>query len=95
MDALRESVTYCIPAGLHDWSVKALRRAMTGEEKIRALETLLKVCNAEGCFWEGLNAIDQVISEPDMTEHRSRLLFMAGEHSCPVKLFRTEHIGID
>ena len=81
MDALRESVTYCIPAGLHDWSVKVLRRAMTGEEKIRALETLLKVCNAEGCFWEGINALDQVISDPDMTEHRSRLLFLAGEMS--------------
>ena len=81
MDILRESVTYCIPAGLHDWSVKALRRAMTGEEKIRALETLLKVCNAEGCFWEGINVIDQVISDLDMTEHRSRLLFLAGEMS--------------
>ena len=81
MDALRESVTYCIPAGLHDWSVKALRRAMTGDEKIRALETLLKVCNAEGCFWEGLNAIDQLIGDPDMAEHRSRLLFLAGEMS--------------
>ena len=81
MDILRESVTYCIPAGLHDWSVKALRRAMTEEEKMRALETLLKVCSAEGCFWEGINVIDQVISDPDMTEHRSRLLFLAGEMS--------------
>jgi tetratricopeptide (TPR) repeat protein len=54
---------------------------MTGEEKIRALETLLKVCSAEGCFWEGINVIDQVISDPDMTEHRSRLLFLAGEMS--------------
>ena len=81
IDALRESVTYCIPAGAHEWSVKALRRAMTGEEKIRALETLLKVCNAEGCFWEGINVIDQVISDPDMAEHRSRLLFLAGEMS--------------
>ena len=81
MDILRESVTYCIPAGLYDWAVKALRRAMTGEEKMRAVETLLKVCNADGCFWEGINVIDQVISDPDMAEHRSRLLFLAGEMS--------------
>ena len=81
IETQRESVTYCIPAGLHDWSVKALRRAMTGEEKMRAMETLLKVCNAEGCFWEGLNAIDQLISDHDIAEHRSRLLFLAGEMS--------------
>jgi tetratricopeptide (TPR) repeat protein len=81
IDALRESVTYCIPAGLHEWSVNALLRAMTGEEKIRVLETLLKVCNAEGCFGEGINVIDRVISDPDIAEHRSRLLFLAGQMS--------------
>jgi|GEM_PF-3173793 len=81
MDVLRDSVTYCVPAGLHDWAVKTLRSATTGEKKMAALETLIKVCVAEGCFWEGINAIDRVISNPDMTEHRSRLLFLAGEMS--------------
>ncbi len=81
MDILRESVIYCIPAGLHDWAIKARRSATTADSKIDALETLLKVCAAEGCFWEGINVIDQVISDPDMTEHRSRLLFLAGEMS--------------
>lgn len=81
MDILRESVIYCIPAGLHDWAIKARRSATTADAKIDALETLLKVCAAEGCFWEGINVIDQVISDPDMAEHRSRLLFLAGEMS--------------
>ena len=81
MDTLRDSVTYCIPAGLHDWAVNALRCATTGEEKMVALETLLKVCVAEGVFWEGINVIDRVIGNPDMAEHRSRLLLLAGEMS--------------
>ena len=81
MDALRDSVTYCIPAGLHDWAVNALRCATTGEAKMIALEALLKVCAAEGVFWEGINAIDRVIGDSDMAEHRSRLLFWAGEMS--------------
>jgi tetratricopeptide (TPR) repeat protein len=81
MDTLRGSVTYCISAGLHDWAVNALRRATTGEEKMIALEALLKVCAAEGVFWEGINVIDRVIGNPDMAEHRSRLLFLAGEMS--------------
>jgi hypothetical protein len=33
------------------------------------------------CFWEGINAIDRVIGDPDMAVHRSRLLFLAGELS--------------
>jgi tetratricopeptide (TPR) repeat protein len=81
MNILRDSVTYCIPAGHHYSAVKALRRAMTGDEKMCALDTLLKVCNAEGCFREGLKAIDKLISDPDLSEHRSRLLFWAGEMS--------------
>ncbi len=81
MDILRESVIYCIPAGLHDWAIKARRSATTADSKIDALETLLKVCAAEGCFWEGLNVINEVISDADMLEHRSRLLFLAGEMS--------------
>lgn len=81
IEALRESVTYCIPAGLHDWAANALRCATTAETKLAALETLIKVCAAEGCFWEGINAIDRVIGNPDMAEHRSRLLFLAGQMS--------------
>ena len=81
MDTQRDSVTYCIPAGLHDWAVNALRCATTGEAKMIALEALLKVCAAEGVFWEGINAIDRVIGGSDMAEHRSRLLFLAGEMS--------------
>jgi len=81
MDTLRESVIYCVPAGLHDWAVTALQCVTTSEEKMNALETLLKVCAAEGSFCEGINAIDRVIGDSDMTEHRSRLLFLAGEMS--------------
>ena len=81
MDAMRDSVIYCIPAGLHDWAVNALRCATTGEMKMSALEALVKVCGAEGGFWEAINAIDRVIGDSDMAEHRSRLLFLAGEMS--------------
>ena len=81
IETLRESVTYCVPAGLHDWAANALRCATTAETKLAALETLIKVCAAEGVFWEGINAIDRVISDPDMAEQRSRLLFLAGHMS--------------
>lgn len=81
MGTLRESVIYCVPAGLHDWAVNALRVAEDGEEKMAALSTLLKVCAAEGNFLEGLNAVDRLISEREMSPYRSRLLFQAGEMS--------------
>jgi hypothetical protein len=79
IDTLRDSVIYCVSAGLHDWAVNDLRMASTGEEKSNAFEALLKVCSAEGCFWEGLNAIDRIISDPEMTTYRAILLFHAGE----------------
>lgn len=81
MDALRQGVIYCVPAGIHDWAVNALKVAASGEEKMSALSTLLKVCTVEGNFLEGLNAVDQLISEPAMSEYRSHLLFQAGEMS--------------
>lgn len=81
MDALRESVVYCVPAGIHDWAVKTLKAAVSGEEKMAALLTLLKVCAVEGNFLEGLNALDRLISDPAMAGNRSRLLFHAGEMS--------------
>lgn len=81
MDELRESVTFCVPVGIHDVAVKALRTSQSGEEKMSALETLLKVCTVDGNYLEGLNTIDRLISDPAMTAHRSRLLFQAGEMS--------------
>ena len=81
INTLRESVIYCVPAKLHDWAVNALQTATTVEKKFSALETLLKVCVAEGCFWEGLNAIDRIISDPEMTTYQSRLLFHEGQMS--------------
>ena len=81
IDTLRDSVTYCVPAKLHDWAVNALKSATTGEKKFSAFETLLKVCIAEGCFWEGINAIDRIINDPEMMTYRARLLFHAGEMS--------------
>ena len=81
MDILRDNIIYCVPAGLHAWAVNALRTATTGEDKLAALKTLLKICTAYSNCKEGLNAIDRVISDPDMMEHRSRLLFLAGQMS--------------
>lgn len=81
MDAQRESVIYCVPAGIHDWAVNALKTAVSGKEKMEALATVLKVCAVEGNFIEGLNAVDRLISDPVMAEHRSELLFQAGEMS--------------
>ena len=76
INTLRESVIYCVPAKLHDWAVNALQTATTVEKKFSALETLLKVCIAEGCFWEGLNAIDRIISDPEMTTIDQGFFFM-------------------
>ena len=81
MDTLRESVICCVPTGLHDWAVKALRTATTGEEKLAAIDTMLKVCAAQSNFLEGINIIDRMISDPGMSAYRSRMLFWAGEMS--------------
>ena len=81
VDVLRDSIIYCVSAGLHAWAVNALRTTTTGEDKLSALETLLKVCIAHSNFKAGLNAINRAISDPDMMGHRARLLFLAGQMS--------------
>lgn len=81
MDILRESVIHCVPSGLHDWAVNALQTATTGEEKMSALDALLKVCVAQRNFREGLKMIDWVIKDRFMSGQRSRMLFWAGEMS--------------
>lgn len=87
METLQESVIYCVPVGIHDWAVKALKTAAVGEEKMAALATLLKVCRTEGNFLEGLNTVDSLISDPAMSSYRSQLLFQAGEMSAGLRDF--------
>lgn len=87
MDELRESVTFCVPVGMYDAAVKALQIAESGEEKMSALEALLKVCTVDSNYLEGLNTIDRLIGDPAVIAHRSRLLFQAGEMSAGLNDF--------
>jgi tetratricopeptide (TPR) repeat protein len=81
MDILRESVIYWVSDERRNWAVTALRAAVSGEEKLAALEILLKVCITQSSFEEGLGMIDRVISDFDMRRYRVQLYFRAGEMS--------------
>jgi tetratricopeptide (TPR) repeat protein len=81
MDILRESVIYWVSDERRNWAQTVLRTSTSGEEKLAALEILLKVCVSQSSFEEGLSLIDRAISDSDMRRYRVQLYFRAGEMS--------------
>lgn len=78
---LRDSITYYIAKGAQDRAKQSLRLAKTADDRMLVLSAFMKVCIAENNLLEAVAVTEDLLKDPQMIFHRSRLLFYLGDLS--------------
>lgn len=75
---LRCGITYYIARGAQERAKQALRSAKTADNRMSALTAFLKACIPENNLLEAIALTEDLLKDPQMIFHRSRLLFHLG-----------------
>lgn len=78
---LRGGITYYIAKGAQERAKQALRSAKTADTRMTALSAFVKACIPENNLLEAGAITEDLLKDPQMIFHRSRLLFCLGDLS--------------